>query len=122
MKPRGIETRSLRHGALLVVALALILGRACPGMAAGNVSLAVMDFQVNGFSDYLGGAVAEMLRTGFVGLPGIDILERAQPDAVIYLAGADPYAGDRLGRLSLSLPGLAARDTMVFNACRSCVT
>jgi TolB-like protein len=82
MKPRGIETRSLRHRALLVVALALILGRACPGAAAGNVSLAVMDFQVNGFSDYLGGAVAEMLRTGFVGLPGIDILERAQIDAI----------------------------------------
>jgi len=31
---------------------------------------------------------------------------RARPELVIYLAGADPYAGDRLGRLALSLDGL----------------
>jgi acetoin utilization deacetylase AcuC-like enzyme len=36
------------------------------------------------------------------------------PDLVIYLAGADPHEGDRLGRLSLSLEGLRARDEMVF--------
>ena len=35
-------------------------------------------------------------------------LDRAQPDLVIYLAGADPYEGDRLGRLSLTKAGLAA--------------
>ena len=67
---------------LLTALFALSLGRACPGMAAGNVSLAVMDFEVNGFAEYLGGAVAEMLRTGFVGIPGIDIVERAQIDAI----------------------------------------
>jgi acetoin utilization deacetylase AcuC-like enzyme len=37
---------------------------------------------------------------------------------VIYLAGADPYAGDRLGRLALSKAGLAARDRMVLDLCR----
>jgi acetoin utilization deacetylase AcuC-like enzyme len=42
----------------------------------------------------------------------------AQPDLVVYLAGADPYAGDRLGRLGLSLDGLARRDAMVIRACR----
>ncbi len=39
------------------------------------------------------------------------------PDLVIYLAGADPYADDRLGRLKLSMSGLAARDAMVFGWC-----
>lgn len=40
------------------------------------------------------------------------------PDLVIYLAGADPYEGDRLGRLALSMTGLAARDTKVLATCR----
>lgn len=39
-------------------------------------------------------------------------------DLVIYLAGADPFLGDRLGRLSLSLAGLAERDRVVFRFCR----
>ena len=38
----------------------------------------------------------------------------AQPDLVIYLAGADPYQDDRLGRLGLSFAGLAERDRRVF--------
>lgn len=42
----------------------------------------------------------------------------ARPDLVIYLAGADPYEGDRLGRLSLSMAGLVARDELVFAHCR----
>jgi len=36
---------------------------------------------------------------------------------VIYLAGADPHACDRLGRLSLSDDGLEARDRRVFEWC-----
>ncbi|MGQ0800028.1 MAG: histone deacetylase family protein [Pseudomarimonas sp.] len=43
-------------------------------------------------------------------------LERAQADAIIYLAGADPYVGDRLGLLAMSKPGLAQRDHMVLAA------
>ncbi|MFN9772665.1 MAG: histone deacetylase, partial [Burkholderiales bacterium] len=42
------------------------------------------------------------------------LAERFEPDFVIYLAGADPYEGDRLGRLSLSIEGLAERDRRVF--------
>lgn len=38
------------------------------------------------------------------------------PQLIIYLAGADPHEGDRLGRLKLSLDGLARRDQMVFSA------
>lgn len=43
----------------------------------------------------------------------------ARPDLVIYLAGADPYYDDRLGRLSLTKAGLAERDRLVFSYCRS---
>jgi acetoin utilization deacetylase AcuC-like enzyme len=45
-------------------------------------------------------------------------LQQAHADLAIYLAGADPFAGDRLGRLSLSKAGLAKRDRMVFIACQ----
>jgi acetoin utilization deacetylase AcuC-like enzyme len=45
-------------------------------------------------------------------------IERARADAVVYLAGADPFAGDRLGYLALSKPGLAERDRQVLAACR----
>ena len=46
------------------------------------------------------------------------VLEESGADLVFYLAGVDPYAGDRLGRLRLSMDGLRARDRMVFGACR----
>lgn len=39
-----------------------------------------------------------------------------QPDIVFYLGGADPYVGDRLGRLSLSIAGLKQRDELVLRA------
>jgi acetoin utilization deacetylase AcuC-like enzyme len=39
------------------------------------------------------------------------------PDLAIYLAGADPFEGDRLGRLALTKAGLAARDRLVFATC-----
>jgi acetoin utilization deacetylase AcuC-like enzyme len=45
-------------------------------------------------------------------------IERARADAVVYLAGADPFVGDRLGHLALSKPGLAERDRQVLAACR----
>lgn len=38
-------------------------------------------------------------------------------ECAMYLAGADPYVGDRLGRLSLSKQGLACRDEMVLDTC-----
>lgn len=43
----------------------------------------------------------------------------SRPDLVIYLAGADPYHDDRLGRLGLSFAGLAERDSRVFAYCKS---
>jgi acetoin utilization deacetylase AcuC-like enzyme len=44
--------------------------------------------------------------------------ERGRPDLVLYIAGADPYEGDRLGRLKLTKPGLLARDRLVLDAAR----
>jgi len=38
-----------------------------------------------------------------------------QPQLAIYLAGADPHEGDRLGRLKLTQSGMLARDRMVFD-------
>ena len=38
-------------------------------------------------------------------------------DLVIYLAGADAYLGDRLGRLKLTMDGLRQRDQAVFQWC-----
>ena len=38
-------------------------------------------------------------------------------DMVFYLAGADPYEGDRLGKLKLTLQGLRMRDDLVARAC-----
>jgi acetoin utilization deacetylase AcuC-like enzyme len=46
-------------------------------------------------------------------------LEAAGADLAFYLAGADPYAGDRLGRMKLSKGGLLARDAMVLRECRA---
>lgn len=40
---------------------------------------------------------------------------RFAPGLVIYLAGADPHEGDRLGRLKLTWSGLQARDRRVFD-------
>jgi acetoin utilization deacetylase AcuC-like enzyme len=49
------------------------------------------------------------------------------PQLAFYLAGADPWEGDRLGRLALTKAGLRARDTLVLDrlqaaGCRICVT
>jgi len=45
----------------------------------------------------------------------VTLESRFAPDLVIYLAGADPHEGDRLGRLKLSFDGLEARDRRVFD-------
>lgn len=43
---------------------------------------------------------------------------RAGADLVLYIAGADPFEGDRLGRLRLTKQGLLARDRLVLDAAR----
>jgi acetoin utilization deacetylase AcuC-like enzyme len=59
-------------------------------------------------------AYLEVLRGGLARIP-----DPARFGIAFYLAGADSYGGDRLGRLALSKAGLARRDSMVFEYCRS---
>ena len=54
------------------------------------------------------GALERGLETAFAAIA---------PDLVFYLAGADAYAGDRLGRLAVSRAGLAERDRRVVERC-----
>ena len=49
---------------------------------------------------------------------GLNQVKSFAPDLIIYLAGADPYIGDRLGRLNLTMAGLTQRDQMVFDWCK----
>lgn len=50
---------------------------------------------------------------------GLDQVWAAGPfDLAIYLAGADPFEGDRLGRLKVSKEGLQTRDRLVLEGCR----
>ena len=73
---------------------------------AGSLDIALEDATVDAdYLDRLGDALPRLIRV-------------AEPDLVVYLAGADPHEGDRLGRLSLTFDGLARRDAMVLHACR----
>ena len=41
-----------------------------------------------------------------------------RPDLVIYVAGADPYRGDQLGGLDMTIEGLRERDEIVIGEAR----
>ena len=46
------------------------------------------------------------------------IVDSHNPDLVVYVAGADPYEGDKLGTLRLTKAGLKERDTIVIQCVR----
>lgn len=48
----------------------------------------------------------------------LPLLGSFDPDLVLYQAGVDPFAGDRLGRLALSAEGLVARDRWMAETLR----
>src|SRR6185295_10054676 len=52
----------------------------------------------------------------------LDVALDGSYDLAFYLAGADPWEGDRLGRLSLTKPGLRARDELVLSRLRGIPT
>jgi acetoin utilization deacetylase AcuC-like enzyme len=60
------------------------------------------------------GPYLEQVRKGVV-----QGLEASSPDLAFFVAGADPFSGDRLGRLQVSKEGLPVRDGIVFEECRS---
>ena len=49
----------------------------------------------------------------------LQALSLAHADLVLYIAGADPFMHDRLGRLNISKAGLDARDRLLFQHCGS---
>lgn len=67
------------------------------------------------------------LPNGLTDDPYLDLVEEglrraifyANADLAIYIAGADPYERDRLGKLSISKMGLARRDRIVIDMLRN---
>ena len=136
----------------VVVARRLLAGRAQRVLVVdldvhqgdGTHSLLLEDteaftFSVNGFGNYPFRRVPGDLELDLPDGTGDDryldglgrllpqAIARARPQLCFYLAGADPYAGDRLGRLALTPGGLRARDELVRDALRAagvpvCVT
>ena len=46
------------------------------------------------------------------------MLDLSEWDLAIFLAGADPFEGDKLGCLTVTKEGLAERNRLVLEACR----
>ena len=113
---------------LLIVDLDVHQGNGTAELCAGDES--IYTFSMHGAHNYPARKPASDLDVALPSGTGdaqyLDSLTRhlsvalrdSNADAVIYLAGADPYVGDRLGRLALTKAGLAERDRQVFQACR----
>jgi acetoin utilization deacetylase AcuC-like enzyme len=72
---------------------------------AGDLDVALADG--TGDAEYLE-AAGRALQVAFAA---------ADADLVVYVSGADPHEGDRLGRLALSREGMERRDALVFDLC-----
>jgi acetoin utilization deacetylase AcuC-like enzyme len=128
----AIAVRALRAEGLIrrvaVIDLDVHQGNGTHAVFAGDDS--VFTFSVHGGRNYPfekvpgtldielddGTGDAAYLRVLVDALPGV--LHAAAPDLVLYLAGADPHEGDRLGRMRLTFAGLERRDAIVLQACR----
>jgi acetoin utilization deacetylase AcuC-like enzyme len=52
--------------------------------------------------------------------PGVQqAIQQAGASLAVYIAGADPFEGDQLGRMRVSKAGLLERDRLVFDRCRA---
>ena len=101
---RGDGTAAILAGDASIFTLSLHGERNYPfgGGPPGDLDIALPDATGDAaYLDALDGALAR-LRGAF------------SPDLLIYLAGADVYHGDRLGRLALTREGVAERDARVF--------
>jgi acetoin utilization deacetylase AcuC-like enzyme len=57
----------------------------------------------------------EFLEKLFGALP--QLLDRIQPDIVLYNSGVDVLEADKLGRMAMSMEGVRQRDAFVLNSC-----
>ena len=104
---QGDGTAAATRGDPMIFAFSIHAERNFPfRKVAGDLDVALPDG--TGDQPYLE-ALTAGLRTA---------LSRFAPDIVFYIAGADPYAGDRLGRLALTKEGLLARDRLVLETVR----
>jgi acetoin utilization deacetylase AcuC-like enzyme len=101
---QGDGTAAILGGAAEVFTLSLHGSRNYPARKIdGHLDIGLPDGTGDsGYLDALDEALARMR-------------ERFAPTFVVYLAGADPHEGDRLGRLRLTFDGLRARDARVFD-------
>lgn len=122
---RHLQARGLAHR-ILVIDLDVHQGDGTAALTARDPS--IWTFSMHGARNYPahkppsdldialpdGTGDADYLEQLAAALPGV--IAAARADAVIYLAGADPYERDQLGYLRLSREGLAARDRLVLES------
>jgi acetoin utilization deacetylase AcuC-like enzyme len=133
---RALRARS-RLQRVLVVDLDVHQGDGTHAILAGDAD--AFTLSINGFRNYPFKRVPGDLELDLPDGTGDDAyleglarllpeaVRRSRPELAFVLAGADPFAGDRLGRLALSKPGLLARDVYVRDTLSSvgipvCVT
>ena len=128
----AVAIRLLRRDGLLrraaVVDLDVHQGNGTHAIFAGDAD--VYTFSMHGGRNYPFHKVAGTLDVELADGTGDDeyldqlrsalprVLAASSPDLVVYIAGADPHEGDRLGRLALTFDGLARRDAFVLDSCR----
>jgi acetoin utilization deacetylase AcuC-like enzyme len=125
-----VAVRTLRHAGRIhrVLVVDLDVHQGDGTHSAFLEDLETFTFGLNGFANYPFKRVPGDLELDFEDgtgderyLDGLSrvlpqALARANPELCFYLAGADPFAGDRLGRLALTKEGLAERDQLVRDA------
>ena len=123
-----VHQREQRAQRVVVVDCDVHQGNGTAAIFRGDPS--VFTFSMHGRRNFLfrkeAGDLDVALDDAVADVEYLDALERALADGpahhaadlAVYVSGADPFAGDRLGRLALSKEGLARRDRYVLDWCR----
>jgi acetoin utilization deacetylase AcuC-like enzyme len=123
-----VAARNLQHGGLVrdiaIVDLDVHQGNGTASIAAGDSSIVTLSIHCSDnfpFHKTAGTLDVELppgttdaeylseLHTALVGA-----FSTARPDIVFYVSGADPFEGDRFGKLKLTKAGLMERDRIVY--------